>query len=91
MGKIKLFRHFFKEKMIQENSHPYGNGTVSNIKSRPMIASDINIKEVYNLSEANSIDHVAYGATENQCKTCGQERMCLGCIFIEIKNDAYSQ
>src|SRR6516164_1090899 len=63
-----------KQAIKQHHRDANANGTVGDIESRPMPRSDVKIEKINDGAEANSIDHVADGATDDQSDCNGEER-----------------
>src|SRR5271169_3322817 len=63
-----------KQAIEQHYRDAYANGTVGDIERRPMPRSGVKIEKIDDRAEANSIDHVADGATDDQSDRNGEQR-----------------
>src|SRR5271168_1393114 len=72
----RYLMHFPPQKQAIEQHYrdPYANGTVGNIERRPMPRSGVKVEKINDGAEANSIDHVADGATDDQSDRNGEQR-----------------
>jgi hypothetical protein len=66
------FGHLLEQQMKQKNTDADGDGTVRNVKGRPVKVPDVEIEEIGHLSESDSIDQVADGSAEDHGKSTSQ-------------------
>ena len=77
--------------MVEKDTDADGNGTVGDIKRRPMIVSQINIQKINHHAKSDSIDQIADGTAKNQRKGSRQPGVLSGCLFVEVKNQTDGQ
>ena len=77
--------------MKQENPDADGDGTVRNVKGRPVKVPDVEIEEIGHLSESDPIDQIADGSAEDHGKSTGQMRMRCRRFEVKPQDQAHCQ
>jgi len=69
MTRLDLLRQFLEQEVEDENSNTDSNGTIGDIKCRPVQVADVEIQKIDHFPGSYSIDKITYGTTENHCKS----------------------
>lgn len=77
--------------MINQYAHPNADGTVGDIKCRPMGGPNIKIKEIQNLSISEPVYQISNGTTKNQGQAIGQEGKVSGTPFVKPQHKKGNQ
>ncbi len=75
--------------MIYKKSDTDGDGTVSNIKCRPVEIHDINIQKIDHFTYTDPVNDITDSPAHDQRQTKRKQSLARGCFGIQIENQTH--